>query len=65
LRKVAKLLIPAGPRNFNNCGGKWLRPLLFVALYFYSNMVASSSWDMKWCSGLVRGVYLSGIISSS
>ena len=63
-RKVAKLCIPAGPRNFKSCGGKLLRPLLFVAVYFYSKMFANSDWDIRCCVGLVRGVYLSGMISS-
>jgi hypothetical protein len=62
---VARLCIPAGPRNFNSCGGRLLRPLLFVAVYFYSKMAANSDWDIRCCAGLVRGVYVSGIISSS
>ena len=32
LRNVARLCVPVGPRNFTNCGGNLLRPLLFVAL---------------------------------
>jgi hypothetical protein len=64
-RNVAKLCIPAGPRNFSSCGGRLLRPLLFVAVYFYSRMDANSCWDMRCCYGLVRGVYVSGMMSSS
>ena len=56
LRKVARLWIPAGPRNFRSCGGRLLKPLLFVALYLCSNMDASSGCVMRWISGLVRGV---------
>jgi hypothetical protein len=65
LRKVARLCIPAGPRNFNSCGGRLLRPLLFVAVYFYSKMAANSDWEIRCCVGLVRGVYVSGSMSSS
>ena len=32
LRKVAKLPIPFGSRNFRSCGGSGLAPLLFFAL---------------------------------
>jgi hypothetical protein len=32
-RKVARLLIPAAPRNLRSCGGSLLFPRLLVALY--------------------------------
>jgi hypothetical protein len=38
LRKVARLWTPAGPKNFRSCGGRVLRPLLFVALYLWSRI---------------------------
>ena len=63
LRKVARLWIPAGPRNFRSCGGKLLKPLIFVALYLWSKIDASSGCVMRWLSGLVRGVYMSGGMS--
>jgi hypothetical protein len=65
LRKVARLCIPDGPRNFRSCGGSLLRPLLLVALYLWSSIVVNSACVMWLCSGLVRGVYLSSIMSSS
>ena len=47
LRKVARLWIPAGPRNFKSCGGKLLNPLLLVALYLCSKIDASSARLIK------------------
>jgi hypothetical protein len=44
LRKVAKLSIPAVPRNLRSCGGSLLFPLLFVALYLYFKISASSAY---------------------
>jgi hypothetical protein len=64
-KNVARLSIPAVPRNFNSCGGILLRPLLFVALYLCSRMPASSDCDMWWFAGFEMGVYWSGMISSS
>ena len=55
-RNDARQRIPGAPRNFNNCGGILLRPLLFDALYLCSSIVVSSSVEM-WCwDGLVSGV---------
>jgi hypothetical protein len=56
-KKLARLSIPAVPRNFRSYGGSLLRPLLLVALYLCSKMPVSSSLDMWWWSGLARGVY--------
>jgi hypothetical protein len=61
----ARHVIPSAPRNFNNYGGSWLKPLLFVALYLCLSMFVSSSGVM-WCSaGFVNGVYVSGGMVSS
>lgn len=64
-KKVARLIVPAGPRNFNNCGGSVLNPLLFVALYLRCRMSDSSCYVMWWFVGFSNGVYLSGIMSGS
>ena len=56
LRKVARLEIPAGPRNFRSYGGMVLSPLLFVALNLWTRMASNSGCVMRWSSGLVRGV---------
>jgi hypothetical protein len=53
---VARLCIPAAPRNLSSCGGMILRPLLLVALYLCARMSVSSYCDMWWFSGLVSGV---------
>ena len=64
-RNVARLSIPFAPRNFSSWGGILLKPLLFVALYLWVNMWVSS-YDEMWClAGLVSGVYVSGMMSSS
>ena len=47
--------MPAGPKNFRSCGGNLLSPLLLVALYFCSKIIANSSCVMWWVCGLVRG----------
>ena len=65
LRKVARHWTPAGQRNFRSWGGRILRPLLFVALYLLSRIYDSSVGVMRLWSGSVRGVYLSGWMSSS
>ena len=64
-RKDARLAIPFGPMNFSNYGGSLLRPLLLSALYLYLSMLVSSSVEMWWSDGVVRGVYVSGMMSSS
>ena len=64
-KNVARLCIPVFPRNFSNCGGNLLSPLLFVALYLCSRMSVSSVGEMWWLAGFARGVYSSGIMSSS
>ena len=55
-RKVARLCVPVGPRNFRSCGGSLLRPLLFDALYLWAKISVSSSGEMWWSDGLVSGV---------
>ena len=60
LRNDARLWIPFGPRNLSSCGGNLLRPLLLVALYLCSKMFASSLSEMRWWSGWVSGVKVSG-----
>jgi hypothetical protein len=41
-KKVAKLPIPAVPRNLRSCGGSRLFPRLLVALYLYYNIFYNS-----------------------
>jgi hypothetical protein len=55
-RKVAKLPIPAGPRNLSNWGGSWLMPLLLVALYWYFNTLVSSAYVMWLAPGVSKGL---------
>jgi hypothetical protein len=61
----ARLVIPVGPRNLSSYGGSLLRPLLLSALYLYLSILVSSSVEMWWSDGVVRGVYVSGMMSSS
>jgi hypothetical protein len=65
LRNDARLRIPVSPRNFKSCGGILLRPLLFVALYLCARMLVSSLGEMWWAGGVVSGVNVSGMMSSS
>ena len=61
----ARLSIPWAPRNFRSCGGILLRPLLFVALYLCVRTSVSSLDEMWWAGGVVSGVNVSGMMSSS
>jgi hypothetical protein len=65
LRNVAKLLIPAFPRNFSSCGGSRLFPRLFVALYLCYNTPYSSDAVINSLAGLFSAVYLSSLIALS
>jgi hypothetical protein len=65
LRNVAKLLIPAFPRNFSSCGGSRLFPRLFVALYLCYNTPYSSDAVINSLAGLFSAVYLSALIALS
>ena len=42
-----------------------LRPLLFVALYLWARISVSSLGEMWWADGVVSGVNVSGMMSSS
>jgi hypothetical protein len=55
LRKFARLSTPALPRNFSNCGGSELPPLLLVALYLYYSTFFSSSVVIKLADGDASG----------
>ena len=65
LRNDARLWMPWAPRNFNSWGGIVLRPLLFVALYLFARISVSSLGEMWWADGVVSGVNVSGMMSSS
>ena len=62
LRNVAKLLIPALPRNFSSCGGSRLFPRLFVALYLCCSTPYSSDAVIYSLAGFSNAVYLSALI---
>jgi hypothetical protein len=57
LRNVAKLPIPAFPRNFKSCGGSRLFPRLFVALYLCCSIPYSSDVVIYSFAGLSNAVY--------
>ena len=65
LRNVAKLPIPAFPRNFRSCGGSRLLPRLFVALYLCYNTSYSSDAVINSLAGFFSAVYLSSFIALS
>jgi hypothetical protein len=64
LKKVAKLLIPAVPRNLRSWGGSRLFPRLLVALYLCYNTSYNSYVVINAVLGSLRGLYRSiGIVS--
>ena len=64
LKKVAKLLIPAVPRNLRSWGGSRLFPRLLVALYLCCNTSYNSSVVINVVLGSLRGLYISlGMVS--
>jgi hypothetical protein len=62
LRNVAKLPIPAFPRNFRSCGGSRLLPRLFVALYLCCSTPCNSAAVINSVAGLSSALYLSSLI---
>ncbi len=58
-RKVARLAIPAVPKNLSTWGGRRLPPLLLVALQLQFSTYLSSSVVMKFAVGDLSGLYSS------
>jgi hypothetical protein len=54
-RKVARLPIPAGPRNLRSCGGSLLFPRLLVALYECYNTDSNSAYVIYSYTGSSNG----------